>query len=130
MKTINLDKDKKKHVIQIPENLWKNNIVIEIVGAGKQIFKSYYSTDLKVNIMETYGELKVCDQNGKPLPKVYVKVFSKKNNGEEKFFKDGYTDIRGKFEHAQTNSKKINDIEKFAILIVSDDHGKKGSNIK
>jgi hypothetical protein len=62
--------------VDIPENLRAKNMVIEINGQGKQIFKSYYSTQLKVTLIEAYGELKVTDMNGKALPKVYVKVFS------------------------------------------------------
>ena len=51
-------------------------MVIEINGEGKQLFKTYYSSQLKVNIIEAYGELKVTNQNDKPLPKMYIKVFS------------------------------------------------------
>ena len=61
---------------------------------------TYYSTNLKVQVIENYGELKVTDETGKPLSKVYVKAFAKYNSGTDKFFKDGYTDFRGKFEYA------------------------------
>lgn len=50
-------------------------MVIEINGENKQIFKTYYSTQIKVIINENYGELKVTDKEGKTLPKTYVKVF-------------------------------------------------------
>jgi hypothetical protein len=51
-------------------------MVIEINGGGKQIFKTYYSSQLKVIVNENFGELKVTDENNKPLPKIYVKVFA------------------------------------------------------
>jgi len=51
-------------------------MVIEINGENKQIFKTYYSTNIKVNLIENYGELKVTDQNNNALPKVYCKVFA------------------------------------------------------
>merc|ERR1711957_246212 len=76
-----------------------------------------------VSINENFGELRVTDGSSDPLSKVYVKAFSKEKGGTIKFFKDGYTDIRGKFEYAQINSKKLNAVEKFAILVMSDDHG-------
>lgn len=78
-------------------------MVIEINGENKQIFKTYYSTQIKVQMNEAYGELKVTDQEGKVLPKVYVKVFYQKKGDSTtnaQFFKDGYTDIRGKFEYS------------------------------
>lgn len=78
-------------------------MVIEFNGEGIQTFKTYYSTQIKVNIIESYGELKVTDNNGQALPKVYVKVFYQKkddSSGTAFFFRDGYTDIRGKFEYS------------------------------
>lgn len=97
-------------------------MVVEINGAGFQVFKTYYSASLKVKITEAYGELKVSDASGKGLPKTYVKVFSEKN-GKADFFKDGYTDIRGKFEYANSSSGKLSGVSKFAVLVMSDSHG-------
>lgn len=60
------------------------------------------------------------------MPKVYVKVFSQKkgeSGATAKFFKDGYTDIRGKFEYSQTTGNKLKDVGKFAILVMSDQLG-------
>jgi hypothetical protein len=73
--------------------------------------------------------LKVTDkgEGGKALAQVYVKVFSKDKSGKESFFRDGYTDIRGKFEYALTSGDKLKGVNKFAILVQS---GDKGSQIK
>ena len=51
-------------------------MVIEVTGEGKQVFKTYYSTQLQVALVEAYGELKVTDKEGNALPRVYVKVFA------------------------------------------------------
>lgn len=59
-----------------------------------------------------------------------MKCFAKYNSGQDKFFKDGYTDIRGKFEYAQTNSNKLKDIQKFGILVKSDDKGAQTREVK
>lgn len=40
-----------------------------------------------------------------------------------KFFRDGYTDIRGKIEYALSAGSRLNDVEKFAILVQSDELG-------
>ena len=50
-------------------------------------------------------------------------MFSRARGGTVSFFKDGYTDIRGVFEYAQTNANKLQNIEKFAIFIMSDELG-------
>ena len=109
--------------IELEKSLINENMIIEVSGEGKQIFLRYFSTSLKVHINENYGELKVTDKDNISLPQVYIKVFSKCKTGEVKFFRDGYTDINGKYEYAQINSKNINDVEKFAIFVKSDDFG-------
>ena len=113
----------KTHTFEILEKLQKENLVIEVSGKSKQSFLTYFSTTLKISINENFGELKVTDQDEKPIPKVYVKTFSKEKDGKIKFFKDGYTDIRGKFEYAQINSKKLSTVDKFAIFAEKEDYG-------
>lgn len=74
--------------------------------------------------MESYGEMKVTHQEtGKALSKVYIKVFAANKNGTETFYRDGYTDIRGKFEYSQASGDKLKSVSKFAILIQSHDLG-------
>src|SRR6185437_9482148 len=73
---------------------------------------------------ENFGSLKVADTvNGKPLTKVYVKVYAKLADGSVKFHKDGYTDLRGRFDYASVNTPERQAIQRFAVLILSDDHG-------
>lgn len=86
---------------ELPADLKNKNLVLEILAEGKQEFKTYYSSALKILVNEAFGELKVTLVNSsKPLGRVYVKVFALMQSGKEEFFRDGYTDIRGKFEYA------------------------------
>jgi len=101
-------------------------MVIEITSGALQKFLTFYSNQLKVTVLEQYGELKVTHATtGKPLPRTYVKVFSQKKQGGEIFYRDGYTDIRGKIEYAQTSGDKLKDVKKFAILVQHDSYGSK-----
>jgi len=50
-------------------------------------------------------------------------VFAANKNGTETFYRDGYTDIRGKFEYSQASGDKLKSVSKFAILIQSRDLG-------
>jgi hypothetical protein len=121
--TFALDSAQNSLRIEIDADFSSKNLIIEIIGGGKQSFISYFSTELKVVINESFGELKVTDQNDVALSKTYVKVYAKHHNGDVKFFRDGYTDIRGKLEYSQSSSGKLDTIGKFALFIMSDELG-------
>ena len=92
--------------------------MIEINSDDIQKFLTFYSSQLKVHFNSQFGELKVHQRDTmKPLPKVYVKVFCKNKSGQELFYRDGFTDIRGKFEYANASGKSIDSVEKFAVLV-------------
>jgi hypothetical protein len=84
------------------------------------------------------------------LSKAYVKVYAKLKNGTLRFFKDGYTDLRGRFDYASLNGPdggqppqpvpyetapangldyqmlkpaELNDVEKLAVLVLSETNG-------
>ena len=59
----------------------------------------------------------------KQIPKVYIKCFCETNSGIIKFYKDGFTDLRGKFDYISLNTDLINEVKKFSILIVSKEYG-------
>jgi len=84
----------------------------------------------------------------KPVSKAYAKVYARLKNGTVRFFKDGYTDLRGRFDYASLNSSdaappptpapqssgsgldyqmlrpnELNEVAKLAILVLSDTHG-------
>ena len=86
--------------IAVPDHLKLMNMVIELNGDGKQHFQSYCASQLKVSILEAFGEVKVHDmETDKPLCSVYVKVFARDTSGKESFYKDGYTDMGGRFDY-------------------------------
>jgi len=78
---------------------------------------------LTVQINEAFGELRVFHKDTlKALPKTYVKVFVKKGS-QENFFRDGFTDIRGKFEYANASGKSLDSVDKFAIFVCHEQFG-------
>jgi acyl-CoA-binding protein len=74
--------------------------------------------------MENIGQLKVLrkDQN-KPLSKVYVKVYSQSRGGSVDFYKDGYTDLKGRFDYTSLSTNQLDSVEKFSILVMSNEFG-------
>ncbi|CAG9311082.1 unnamed protein product [Blepharisma stoltei] len=109
--------------IKIPELLIGQNIVIEIDYGVYTVSKSHFSANLKFNLIERYGIIKIMNENLAPIAGAYIKVFVKQKIGDIKFYKDGYTDIKGKFDYVSLNVNKISEAERFAILVVDEELG-------
>ena len=143
-----LPKDATKLDVPLPGEFTKANVLVEVIGAGKRQTQAYHANTLKLTLTETYGRLETRDvSTDKPLPKAYVKVYAKLNNGTVRFFKDGYTDLRGRFDYASLNAPEnaaapsgadmpangldypmlkpteLNNVSKLAVLVLSDTHG-------
>ena len=111
-------------MIPLPAALQNKNVLVEVVGAGISKTQAYYSNSLTVQVIENYGQVKVTNQKtGGPVSKSYVKVYALMANGSIKFYKDGYTDIRGRFDFASLNTNDLDVATKFSILVLSDTHG-------
>ena len=81
-----------------------------------QMSDSNVDNQLNIQIKETYGKIKIISQiDNKPIRKAYIKVFAK--------IKSGYTDIHDKFDYVSVSSHQMTDIQKFALLIITRDHG-------
>jgi hypothetical protein len=116
--------DKQPLSIKVPEELKDRNLMIEVTAGGLSRLKAYYPNRLKVELIESYGRLRVADkESGKPLSKVYVKVYARNGNGKAVFYKDGYTDLRGRFDYTSLNSGQLDSVSRFAVLILSEEHG-------
>ena len=98
--------------------------MIEIEAGGKRKSEAYYANRLSTEVTEEYGRIRVLDKiTGNPLPKVYVKTYARMNNGQVRFYKDGYTDLRGKFEYASLNTDDLDQVQRFALLVIDPDAG-------
>ncbi len=123
-KDVKLPKDGGKADLPLPAEFANRNVLVEVTAAGKTRAVPYYATAMTVNVTENYGQLKASDTaGGKGSGKVYVKVYAKLANGEVKFHKDGYTDLRGRFDYVSVNTPERQAIERFAILVLSEDKG-------
>jgi len=121
--TMKLPRDKKATTFEIPKQYQASNVIVEIFGDGKKTSQAVYANDLKTTLSESMGLLSV--RNGKtdkPLSKAYVKVYALTDQGV-KFFKDGYTDLRGKFEYASVSTTGLGQVKRFSILVMSEENG-------
>jgi hypothetical protein len=121
---VELPADKKAITIDLPADLLNRNVMVEVVAGGKTRMQAYYSHSLVVQVMENYGQLRVTHQeSGKGLAKVYVKVYAQMPGGAVEFYKDGYTDLRGRFDYTSLNTDQLGSVQKFAVLVLSDQYG-------
>jgi hypothetical protein len=136
--------------IPLPGEFAKANVLVEVVGAGQRKAQAYHANTLKLTLTENYGRIEARDSgSNKPVAKAYVKVYARLKNGTVRFFKDGYTDLRGRFDYASLNAPEnaqpapltneaapangldyqmlkpteLNHVEKLAILLLSDTNG-------
>jgi len=108
----------------IPQKFRNRNVMVELVAGGVKDSAAVYANDLTVSPIENYGHVQVLHQDtAKPLSKTYVKVYARLGNGQIKFFKDGYTDFRGRFDYVSLNSETLNDVQRFAILVLHPEFG-------
>ena len=148
--TQTLPKDQTTLDLALPAEFAKANVLVEVLGAGQRKTQAYHANTLKLTVTENYGRLETRDATtDKPLPKAYIKVYARLHNGTVRFFKDGYTDLRGRFDYASLNGPEnappqptpyeaapangldyqmlkpaeLQNVEKLSLLILSDTHG-------
>ena len=151
--TQTLTKGKDTLDLPLPAEFARANVLVEIVAAGQHKAQAYHANTFKLTLAENYGRLEARDStNDRAVSKAYVKVYARLKNGTVRFFKDGYTDLRGRFDYASLNGgapgqseplarsgresppqngldyqmlkpAELLDIDKFSILVLSDTNG-------
>ncbi len=110
--------------VPIPEAMRGENLIIDAVAAGLRCSIAHYAHDLAVELAHHYGQVQVRRASTQAwLPAAYVKVYARQQGGEVAFYKDGYTDLRGRFDYATLSTDDLDRVERFALLIVSSDAG-------
>ena len=118
-----LPADKETHTLALPKEYHSSNVLVEITANGKTTAHAYYANALNIVVSEGQGRLQVLHAgDNRPLPKTYVKVFAE-INGQPKFYEDGYTDLRGKFDYLSLSTPGLENATKFGILILNSEHG-------
>ena len=110
--------------IPVPDALRAANLVVEVVAGGLRATAARYAHDLAVQVAANYGQVRVVRASTRAaLPAAYVKVYARSIGGDVAFYKDGYTDLAGRFDYATLSTDDLDRVERFAILVVSDDAG-------
>ncbi len=110
--------------LALPEKFRDRNLMIEISGGGLTRSVAYYPHSLSVSMIESFGQVQVRHQETeKPVVSAYIKVYARLKDGQVVFYKDGYTDMRGRFDYASLSTSQLDNVEKFAVLIMSESAG-------
>lgn len=110
--------------VPIPAVLAHTNVVVEAVAVGARRSVAHYANDLDVRVYRRFGQLRVVKAStGAALPAAYVKVYGRSGSGAGTFFKDGYTDVRGRFDYATLSTDDLDRTTQFAILVLSESDG-------
>jgi len=112
-----------KDVFDLPEAYRSANAVVEVVAAGLKDSRTHYAHELDVRLAEAFGHLTVSrESDGSPVKSAYIKVYARFGGGTDRFYKDGYTDLRGRFDYSSLSTNELDGVQRFSILVMSD-HG-------
>merc|ERR550525_595293 len=106
---------------ELPKDLQFCNVYVEISGGTLLKSTTYFDSNLIVQLKQNFGQLQVINkQTKKTIKRAYVKVYANTNSGDE-FYKDGYTDIRGRFDYVAISSDQLSRTKKFALLVCTEE---------
>ena len=95
-----------------------------MLGGGRRSAQAYYANTLNVQVIENYGQVRVThEKTRKPLAGVYVKAYARMRDGRVRFYKDGYTDPRGRFDYTSLSTNELDFAQNFSLLILDKTHG-------
>ncbi len=119
--TIKVSDDEEKNAIPFPKGFSeKSNFVLELYGNEMRVAKTQYNNSLYVEFNVERGDLFVGNFSKFPVVEAYVKVYlATQLNPNGFFLKDGYTDLRGRFDYLSTDVSIPDDASKVAVLVVS-----------
>ncbi|MGI9469920.1 MAG: hypothetical protein ACR2NZ_00210 [Rubripirellula sp.] len=110
--------------MELDGNLRRQTLLIEAVAGAARSTALYYGGDITTYVSESYGQLQTTDmRSGRPIATAYVKVYAKYPDGRVKFYKDGYTDARGRFDYVSLSAADAQGASRYAILVMSDELG-------
>ena len=112
------------HEFELSSKMKNKNVLIEVVAGDQAKSQPYFAHSLDVQTIEKFGQVHVTgESSGKAVSKAYVKVYARMNDGSVRFHKDGYTDLRGRFDYLSQSNRSLDGIEKFSLLVLSDKNG-------
>ncbi|MFO1062735.1 MAG: hypothetical protein U0892_02525 [Pirellulales bacterium] len=123
-RTVKVGKGAETKQLELPAEVRNRNVLIEVTSRGISRSQVLTANTLSVSTSEAYGRLQVTGRATRgPIEAAYVKVYARHHDGSIRFFKDGYTDLRGQFDYVSLSTPDLTTTERFSILILHPEHG-------
>ena len=114
--------------VDLPENFRHGNVLVAAKSGTTRVLRVLDSRALEITRQPEARTLQVFDSGSHlPVPQSYVKVYVETGDGEAVFHKDGYTDLRGKFDYLSHTGSDLGEIRRIAVLI---SHPEKGARVE
>jgi hypothetical protein len=108
----------------LPQRFADKNVLIEVRGGGLVRSQRHLARAFEARFLESWGQVAVTAPGGNlPLPQAYVKVFARLPDGTVRFHKDGYTDLRGRFDYASLSDDPNAGASRYAVLVLAEQRG-------
>lgn len=122
---LDLDRSEKSIQVDLPATLHDKSSVVEVIGGGFTVSKPNYDNHLRIEISAKLRQIRVFDRTtGKAISKAYVKIYGQTPDSPDgRFIKDGYTDLRGRFDYATVSTDEMQFVKSLAILVLSPSAG-------
>ncbi|MGC4017211.1 MAG: STN domain-containing protein [Luteolibacter sp.] len=111
--------------VELPEAFRHGNVLVAADTGTKQILQVLDSRAIELLRDPAERTVQALDASGKPLLKSYVKVYAEQRDGTITFLKDGYTDLRGKFDYFTHSFNPELRIKRVAVLVIHPEAGAK-----
>lgn len=109
---------------ELDDNLRRQTLLVEVVAGASRSTALYYGGDITTYVSESFGQLQTTDAKSHlPISMAYVKVYARYPDGSVRFYKDGYTDLRGRFDYASVSAGDAKGAARYAILVISEEQG-------
>ena len=122
--TIALDQQDGIVTYRLDDALARQTLLVEVQSGAARATALYYGGRLTTYVSEGFGQLQTSDlQTRHPVVGAYVKVYARHHDGAVRFYKDGYTDLRGRFDYASLSTPDLATTQRFAILVIDPERG-------
>lgn len=121
---LTLAADKLQTAYKLPQDYRQGNVLLEVQAAGLTRRRVLFVHQLHVLTQDNYGQLQVRQRtNQEVVTRAYVKVYARMKNGQVKYYKDGYTDFRGRFDYGALSTNDLDNVERFSLFISHPEYG-------
>ena len=110
--------------VRLDDAMSRQTLLVEVSSGPARATTLYYGGNLTAYVSQAFGQIQVTDSsNRQPVETAYVKVYARHHDGSVHFHKDGYTDLRGRFDYVSLSSGDLGSVQRFAILVIDPERG-------